>query len=299
MAVFPLPGWFKKQRAKRRARVVAASSTALQVLYLYAGQPKHFDRWFGAYVPDPDRRELYSHVYERLFAWLAFFAIPAGIVKVVLREDLSDNGWKLGKPWRGIPLLAVGLPLAAFGAYYAAGQEEFQKEYPLSETARRGGMDLFLYELSNFQYYVGWEFFYRGYLQKGLEEEFGVEGATAFQTLASTLMHIGKPRDETVGAMLGGPMFGWMARFTDSVYYPLILHWWLGLATDIFCLIRSGQMENPLASSPAVPVPVEGRRVEPVPQAAAPLAPAASKSKPSRAPAPKKRAAVRKKETAK
>ncbi|MEW6778303.1 MAG: CPBP family intramembrane glutamic endopeptidase, partial [Bdellovibrionota bacterium] len=198
----------RKARAKRRANVVAASSVALQVIYLYAGQPKNFEKWFGDRIEDDDLRELLSHVYERFFAYGAFFVVPAAIVKVVLGESLSSYGLRVGKWWKGLPILAVGLPAATASAWYAAGKKEFQDEYPLSETARRGGRDLLYYEIANFHYYIGWEFFYRGYLQHGLEGAYGVEGATAFQTVASTLMHIGKPFDETAGAGFAGPLFG-------------------------------------------------------------------------------------------
>ncbi|MEW6774996.1 MAG: hypothetical protein AB1405_01760, partial [Bdellovibrionota bacterium] len=58
---------------------------------------------------------------------------------------------------------------------------------------------------------------------------------------------------------------GWMARTTDSVYYPLIAHWWLGLATDIFCLLRAPEKSAaPQAPKPrpAMALPV-AKRVPP------------------------------------
>lgn len=260
-------GLFKKKRkrssaaSKRRARTIWVSATALQVAYLYLGQPKNFEDWAEERIEDENLRELLSHVYERMFAFAAFFVVPAGIARAGLGEPLSDYGLKVGKWWRGVPLLAASLPLATLGAIHASGRKDFQDEYPMCDAAREDLLSFAIYELSNVHYYIGWEFFYRGFLDRGLEEEFGRSGATAFQSVASTLMHIGKPRDETVGAIFAGPGFAWMARFTDSVVYPTILHWWLGFALDAAVVLRTGGQKT---QAPA-PVPVPVREVTPTP----------------------------------
>lgn len=270
--------------SKRRARTIWVSATALQVAYLYWGQPRDFEDWAEDRIEDERLRELLSHVYERMFAFTAFFVVPAGIARVGLGEPLSDFGLKLGKWWRGVPLLAASLPVATLGAIYASSQEDFQDEYPMCDTAREDLISFLVYEFSNVHYYIGWEFFYRGFLDRGLEQEFGQAGATAFQSVASTLMHIGKPRDGTIGAIFAGPGFAWMERFTDSVIYPTILHWWLGFALDAAVVLRTGGRNVP---QPPMPAPM--REVRPAQTAARIIEKTAELAKPKKAKKPKKK----------
>ena len=83
-------GLFKKKRkrgsaaSKRRARTIWVSATALQVAYLYLGQPKNFEDWAEERIDDENLRELLSHVYERMFAF-------APDVPIIVLTDVSDE----------------------------------------------------------------------------------------------------------------------------------------------------------------------------------------------------------------
>ena len=94
-----------------------------------------------------------------------------------------------------------------------------------------------------------------GSLLFGLRERLGTGGALLFQTAISTLVHIGKPVGELVGAAPAGFLFGAAALRTRSVLWPLLLHWYLGALMDVES-VRRAHGGAPLATAAALLVTV-------------------------------------------
>jgi membrane protease YdiL (CAAX protease family) len=78
----------------------------------------------------------------------------------------------------------------------------------------------------------------RADVQCGLRDEMGDWNAILVQTLASSILHIGKPLGETFGAVLGGLVWGVIAFRSRSLLVPLLTHWVLGLSLDLFIVCR-------------------------------------------------------------
>ena len=83
-----------------------------------------------------------------------------------------------------------------------------------------------------FAYYVGWEFFFRGFMLFGLRETVGDANAVLIQAMASALLHIGSPASEAFGAILGGVLWGMLALRTRSIWSGLAQHFLLGWTLD-------------------------------------------------------------------
>jgi membrane protease YdiL (CAAX protease family) len=185
-----------------------------------------------------------------LLSWLAqayqfgVAAVCLGIVPLLMGVFVSGHraaemGIAIGD-WR-FGLKAVGgaalvlTPLLYLNSFSTA----FQAEYPLLVQAGDSAGHFLAWQLLYLVYYVSWEFFFRGYWQLGLRSALGPFGAMALQTAASTLMHIGKPFGETLAAVAAGFGFGALALRTRSFLYPLLLHWYIGAMTDLFCLLNA------------------------------------------------------------
>ena len=70
-------------------------------------------------------------------------------------------------------------------------------------------------------------------------------GVVTILYVLSTVMHIGKPEGETMAAIVAGLVFGLVAMRTRSVLYVILLHWYVGLMTDLFCIFtRQRQVHN-------------------------------------------------------
>jgi|GEM_PF-541486 len=83
-------------------------------------------------------------------------------------------------------------------------------------------------------FYVGWEFYFRGFMLIGLEESLGRASALLLQVMASCLLHIGSPATETFGAILGGLLWGLLVFRTRSLLSGLAQHYLLGISLDWF-----------------------------------------------------------------
>jgi membrane protease YdiL (CAAX protease family) len=224
----------------RRVHVAIWGGTVLLTVYLYQGNHSFFTHRFASLVSEGPFAEWYANVYQFLAAFVLLLVIPCLWIRVGTSESLANHGlcvgdWRFGLKFLGLAMLVLAIPL-----YVNAGSPEFQAEYPLAGIAGRSLRLFLLWELCYLVYYVAWEFFFRGFWQLGLSRDLGLIGALALQTAVSTVMHIGKPEGETMAAIVAGLAFGLVAVRTRSVLYVILLHWYVGLMTDLFCILRGG-----------------------------------------------------------
>lgn len=204
----------------------------IPVIYIYIGHRNFFLKLTD--YPG-DLKDWYSNSYQHFFAFIVFFIIPVLIIKIVFKENLKDYGIKTGNIKDGIKLsvfiLAILLPLL----YSGVNSPDFLQEYPLVKGAFFSVKLIILWELIYLVYYIAWEFFFRGFLLFGLSKNGSIFNALVIQTVISTLLHIGKPFGETFSAIFGGIIFGILALRTGSIFYPLIVHFIIGISTDLLC----------------------------------------------------------------
>ncbi len=127
--------------------------------------------------------------------------------------------------------------VAIIVVWFGSDDPALQNEYPLSKNVASALWILVIYEICYFFYYVGWEFHFRGFLMMGLSEK-NRYFAIIYSTLISTIMHYGKPVSEIIGAAFIGILFGILVLKGKSIGPFLFVHYLLGIANDIFCLIR-------------------------------------------------------------
>jgi len=225
-------GWEKE------AGVTLLLSVCLMVLFVYQGRPDFFLAHFGHLTLVKENPEFWSEAYLFLFAFVAFFLVPALTVHFVHKKPLAGYGLTLGDRKFGITFVIISFLILPLPLYISAGSPDFLKEYPLwSEVgASRGNFSLWIFMY--LFYYVGWEFFFRGFMQFSLTGKMAPFLIIMTQTIASTIIHIDKPEAETASAIAAGIIFGAVALRTRSILYPLLVHWYVGALTELFCYIR-------------------------------------------------------------
>lgn len=221
---------------------IVGLAVVMPVLYLQFGGHNFFKeavaQWFcGGGL---GQCEVWGRVYQFLAAWVLFFCVPWAVWRLVLKRELAEAGWRVGDWKFGLKFLAAALVCCAVPLYVAAGQSDFQAEYPLAKEAVKAAGVFVLYEIVYFFYYMGWESFFRGFILFGLREHFGDFGAIAFQTVPSVLLHIGKPTGEIWASVVAGFVFGAWALRSGSVVYVLLFHYAVGVLNDLFCTLRGG-----------------------------------------------------------
>ena len=174
----------------------------------------------------------------RLFAALILFGgIPALIVKFLFREKLSDYSVRLGNHFT-VRSLLIFTPVMILLAWLAAFNDGFRLIYPYNPDALSGhGAFGFHSVLCALCFYPAWEFFFRGFLQHGLEDSCGLFNAVLIQSLAAAMLHFGHPMTETLGAFGGSIFWGFLVLRTRSLLAGTVQHAALGIALNWF-LVR-------------------------------------------------------------
>ncbi len=146
-------------------------------------------------------------------------------------------GWNQQSAFMHIFALAyiILLPLLI----WAAGREEFQEMYPFFFYARYGAGQLMLWWFFYGIYYLGVEFFFRGFLLFGLFPRIG-NMAILVSTIPYVMVHFAKPPGEATGSIIAGILLSYMALRSGSIWGGFLLHWAVGMTMDALSVYYSG-----------------------------------------------------------
>lgn len=211
-----------------------ALALAAMVLHLYPGSAAFLLRRLPEEMPERERRWL-AYLYHH-GATLVLFGLPLALMAVA---GISLGAWRLFLPgdWQtGLLWTAIGCAVATFPTWMQRRDAEFTAEYPLTMAAFDNNRRFALFTLSYLAYYIGWEAFFRGFIGYGL---IGL-GYSAFlalmvQTALSTIIHIGKPRMELIGAIPGGIFMGVLTYASQSLIWAILFHVYVGILNTLAC----------------------------------------------------------------
>jgi membrane protease YdiL (CAAX protease family) len=183
---------------------------------------------------------------DRLTWWvsvglLANVVVPMLIIRFVFRERLRDYGIKLqgafADGWVYIVLFSVAAPLV----YMASALDRFQEKYPFYNVALDGGLSpaFWRWEVLYMVQFFGVEFFYRGFLVHGLKRRFGVY-AICVMMVPYCMLHFTKPMPETLAAICGAIVLGFMSLRTRSIWLGTAIHITIAGLMDAASLWRKG-----------------------------------------------------------
>jgi membrane protease YdiL (CAAX protease family) len=180
-----------------------------------------------------------AELYEFLCSFFFLGIIPLLIIRFLFREPIRSYGIQLGD-WRfGLKAFLVLAPIMVAATFPSSKQPEFLAQYPLFKGAGASPQLFLAHAASYLIFYIGWEIYFRGFMQFGLRESFGDWNAILIQTLVSCILHIGKPGGEIYGAIIGGLAWGIVAFRARSIFFVILLHWLLGVSLDFFiCFVR-------------------------------------------------------------
>jgi len=163
--------------------------------------------------------------YEKLTPWnyvdrfVLYLILPVGITLALFRESPAKYGFRIGD-WRmGLKLTAAGIIGLTPVIWLLARGSGALRDYYAWQAGPTMALNFFL-DL------IGWEFLFRGWLLFGYGQRFGPD-AIWLQAVPFALVHIGKPKIETLSTIFGGFLFGWIAWRTRSFLYPFLIHFYL------------------------------------------------------------------------
>jgi membrane protease YdiL (CAAX protease family) len=210
-----------------------AGAVLLQTGFWYFGSP-------GPSLLDEAPRTLTTAL--RAVGWTAGLLLLAplliwwGIGRPFSALGLRLGDWRLGLPV-AVGLAAVSAPVL----WLVSGWPDFRATYPWPGAwAGAAPGNLAAWAGIYLIYYLAFELFYRGFLLRLLEPVWGLRAALWLQAICATLVHLGKPLPETIIALPASLVLGLIAVRTRSLFWPVLLHFAIGLITDIASLSHQG-----------------------------------------------------------
>jgi len=230
--------WVQLRGRQRKPAIVLTVSTLSLSAWWYYGSPQFYlERLSGTFVWFGDPQAT-AAVYSFLAAAVLMGVVPLTIVKFVFHESPADYGVRLGNRVRTLRSMLIFAPIMVAIAYFSSGSPAMRSAYPINPHAGGSSSTFALHVVTYLLYYLGWEFQFRGFMQHGLRESFGDVGAILVQTMASVLVHLGKPPMETFAALAAGILWGIFAIRTRSLLSGLVQHALLGITLDWFVCYR-------------------------------------------------------------
>lgn len=227
-----LGGLFSGERMK--PTLILLLTPVLLVTFKYYGSKQWYFEVLRDWFVLADNPELTSALYVFIASFVLFGIVPLLVIRFVFKEPVSSYGLQMGDSTFGWKAVAILGPLFVLSAYPSSFMPEFLAEYPLYPGAGATTGAFISHALSYLFFYIGWEIYFRGFMQFGLRSTFGDWNSILIQVMASCLVHIGKPAAETYSSILGGLVWGILAFRTRSIVYGLVIHWLLGVALDLF-----------------------------------------------------------------
>ena len=211
--------------------VILFASSLLLLVWKYGCSEEFYSHHFGdAFGPV----EIGAAIYQFVGCFLLMGVVPVLIVKLGFRERLRDYGVSLKGGRIALCTFLLFTPIFVLAAWWSSDDPVILQKFPINPRAGESSAMFAMHAATYLLFYLGWEFYFRGFMLFGLRQSLGDANAVLIQTLASALLHIGSPASETFGAILVGLLWGMLAIKTRSLLSGLGQHYVLGVSLDAF-----------------------------------------------------------------
>ncbi len=223
----------------KKPTIVLLLTPVLLTVWKYYGSVSFYHQHLSSSFILFDNSALTAEWFHFFSTLILFGVVPLLIIKFLFKENFSSYGLQFGDWKLGLKLFFIAAPFLILSTYPSSKMPDFLAEYPFYKNAGISGTTFFLHSLMYAFYYIGWEIFFRGFMQFGIRSTFGDWHTVLIQTMASCLVHIGKPDGEIFSSILGGIVWGIIVFRTRSIWSVFLMHWLLGVSLDFFiCFFR-------------------------------------------------------------
>jgi hypothetical protein len=122
--------------------------------------------------------------------------------------------------------------------YKFSGGTAFAEYHQIKEW-----VSVFIYEAVYGSYYVGVEFFFRGFLVIAFARVLGGHAVIAMVG-SYVFLHFGKPAAETISSAFGGYLIGILAYYSNRIWGGVVLHVALAWFMELFAGLQNFYQEN-------------------------------------------------------
>ncbi len=225
------------QGKDRKPAIVLLLVPIIFTIWKYQGSPEFFDVHLSGIFSQGADLSFLRILYYGICSFILLFVIPALTVKYVLKEKITDYGVKFADAKFGLLVLIIAYPIILVTMIPVGQNPLYRALNPMYPDAGKSVPVFIMYAFVYLLYYIGWEFFFRGFMLFGLREKFGDFFAVMIQTVPSVIAHIGRPESEMFSSIIAGIAFGYLVLKSRSLWYVIILHWFIGLGCDLICIM--------------------------------------------------------------
>lgn len=225
---------FAIRAGEMKPGVILLASALLLTLHKYFGSSQFLTKTYAGLT------DYYAATIMFISAFILLGILPLLMISFLFKDSLKEYGLQMGD-WRsGFTSIFWLFPIISILMLYpSSNTQEMIVYYPLDKEAGASVFKFFRFEIIRVAFfYTAWEFFFRGFMLFGLRKYVGDWLAICIQTIPSCLWHIGLPAGEIFASIFGGILFGVMALKTNSILYPFILHFLIGVTLDLLIVIQ-------------------------------------------------------------
>jgi membrane protease YdiL (CAAX protease family) len=229
---FSLPDLFSKENKK--PAIILLLAPLVLTTWKYYGNKSFYLAYLSKSLVLFNSAAMTAEWYNYFSAFVLLGISSIVIIKLVFKESLADYGLQVGDWKFWVPAaLVVGTVMIGL-SYLSSKNPQYIAEYPLYKGAGDSWQLFAMHAFAYLIFYVGWEIFFRGFMQTGLAPRFGIWGAILVQVALSCIIHIGKPDSEIYSSILGALVWGIIVYRSKSIWPAVATHCLLGVSLDYF-----------------------------------------------------------------
>lgn len=171
--------------------------------------------------------------------WLAFFlfvVFPAAAAMYLLKEPLRDFGLTLGKPKPGLIISSIVVIIFIFANYYILFHTKYGGQLSIARGIASGFAAFLAFEIFiALPLHFFWEFFFRGFLQLGLEKKMG-NFSLVLAAILQALLFVRGSWIVILLIFLSSAAAGLIVRQSRSILYSALSMWLISISLDIMII---------------------------------------------------------------
>jgi len=228
-----------EKRKTYKTSVIILTVTVLYILYHYQGSASFFLKYINR-RPGFLNALTDAYYYQWIMAFFIMGIIPCLFIKIAFREELKNYGVAVKKPIILLFITILGIAVATPFAFFGAKNPGITSVYPLIRNLGDSPLLFLKSSLIYFLYYAGYEICFRGFLFMGIKDDVGEWKAVFISLAMTTLLHIDRPQEETLMALVAGFVFPVVVLRTGSLLPVILIHAYVGISLDYWIIINQG-----------------------------------------------------------
>ena len=180
--------------------------------------------------------------FNSLLYWVgvlnfSYLVIPFLVIRFILKESIKNFGFSffIERNFRVYyPIFMVFMLVLVF---FASKTSAFQEKYPFYKIHESSQLypRFLIWELLYCTQFFCLEFFFRGFMVKGLQHKFGL-WSIVIMTIPYCMIHFGKPLPETIGSVFAGLILGYLSYKGKGIIPGFLMHITVALSMDVMAL---------------------------------------------------------------